>query len=343
MKREKKVFAICDLEEAYVVHLAQYLNQKSDLPFRVMAFTNLNSLIEYADGHEIEILLISTEAMNDEVRSLNVRRIIILSDGETPALDSDDPSIDKYQDSDTIARLVCSYAGTACAQMKDSLGDCALIGVYSPVARCGKTLFCLTLAQSLARSGKTLYLNMESWSGLEGLLQANWREDLADLMYVARSQRESLSVRLEEIVKSFGTLDICPPSFFPEDLRDIDALQWAQFFAALSQAGAYQSILLDLGDQIKDIPQLLRMCSKVFLPILPDPVSRSKISQFDKNLEAMSMEDLKQGMIRLYLPSVSVRNLGASFLDDLMYGTMGQFVRRLESEESLKPEHRQYP
>ena len=28
MKREKKVFAICDLEEAYVVHLAQYLHEK---------------------------------------------------------------------------------------------------------------------------------------------------------------------------------------------------------------------------------------------------------------------------------------------------------------------------
>ena len=343
MKREKKVFAICDLEEAYVVHLAQYLNQKSDLPFRVMAFTNLDSLIEYAGGHEIEILLISTEAMNEEVRSLNVRRIVILSDGETPVLDTNEPSIDKYQDSDTSARLVCSYAGAACREMKDSMGNCTLIGVYSPIARCGKTLFCLTLAQSLARSGKTLYLNLESWSGLEGLLQANWREDLADLMYVARSQRETLHVRLEEIVKSFGTLDVCPPSFFPEDLRDVDALQWAQFLAALAQAGEYHSIILDLGDQIKDIPQLLKMCSKVFLPILPDPVSRSKISQFDKNLEAMSMEDLKQSMIRLYLPSVSVRNLGASFLDDLMYGNMGQFVRQLESEEMPEQKHRSYP
>ena len=45
------------------------------------------------------------------------------------------------------------------------------------------------------------------------------------------------------------------------------------------------------------------------------------------------MEDLKRSMIRLYLPSVSVRSLGSSLLDDLTYGSMGQFVRRLIDEE----------
>ena len=77
------------------------------------------------------------------------------------------------------------------------------------------------------------------------------------------------------------------------------------------------------------------MCRRVFLPVLPDPVSRAKLSQFEKNLEALSMEDLKQGLIRLYLPSVTVRSLGAALLDDLVYGKMGQFVRKLGREEGL--------
>ena len=34
MKKEKKIFAICDLEETYVVHLAHYLNQKPELRIR---------------------------------------------------------------------------------------------------------------------------------------------------------------------------------------------------------------------------------------------------------------------------------------------------------------------
>ncbi len=335
MRKDKKIFAICDLEEAYVVHLADYLNQKSGLPFRVMAFTNLDSLIEYAAGHEIEILLISTEAMSDDVRNLNVRRIIILSDGETPDLDGEDIFIDKYQDSDAIARLVCSYAGESCSQMKESLGDCRLLAVYSPVSRCGKTLFSLTLAQACAQNSRVLYLNMESCSGFEGLLRTNWREDLADLMYAVRSDPDSFQTKIESIITSYGNLNICPPSFFPEDLREADVREWMQFFAAASQALSCKTIVLDIGSQIKDIPELLKMCTKTFMPILPDPVSRAKISQFEKNLEALSMEDLKRSMIRLYLPSVNVHSLGSSMLDDLLYGSMGQFVRRLSDEEGL--------
>ena len=81
------------------------------------------------------------------------------------------------------------------------------------------------------------------------------------------------------------------------------------------------------------------MCHRVFLPLLPDPISRSKVLQFDRTLEALSMEDLKQGIVRLYLPSVSVHSLGASLLDDLMYGSMGQFVLQLVSEELRDKRH----
>ena len=42
---QKKVFAICDLEEEYVVRLTGYLNQSQVLPYAVLAFTSLKSLV----------------------------------------------------------------------------------------------------------------------------------------------------------------------------------------------------------------------------------------------------------------------------------------------------------
>ena len=79
---KKKVFAICDLEEAYVVRLADYLNRKGMMPYQVLAFTNLDSLGQYAEDNEIEILLISPDAMTDRVKTMCVKRVIILADGE---------------------------------------------------------------------------------------------------------------------------------------------------------------------------------------------------------------------------------------------------------------------
>jgi hypothetical protein len=46
------------------------------------------------------------------------------------------------------------------------------------------------------------------------------------------------------------------------------------------------------------------------------------------------MSEIRMKLIRLYLPSVTVHNLGASLLDDLMYGSMGQFVRQMLEEST---------
>lgn len=327
---KKKIFAICDLEEAYVVRLADYLNSKGMLPYQVLAFTNLDSLTQYASDNEIEILLISTDAMTDEVKELRVKRVIILAQGEEPGLDRETPVISKYQDSDSIARQVMSYAGEA--KVLEVPQDCRVIAVWSPVGRCGKTLFALTMAQLASEEGRTVYLNLEDYSGFEPLFRTAYRSDTADLLYASRDEEQNLAVTLESSVQSFGALDIVPPAFFPEDIRDIDSREWAQFIANIASAGNYRTVVLDIGSPVKDVTDLLEMCTKRYLPILPDPMSRAKISQFERNMRALGKEELLSSMIRVYLPEVSVRNSGAALLDDLAYGKMGQFARRLLEE-----------
>ena len=79
---KKSIFAVCDLEASYACNLMDYLNEKRTTPFEVQAFTNVASLEKFARENEIEILLISTRAMCNEIRDLPIRRTIILSEGE---------------------------------------------------------------------------------------------------------------------------------------------------------------------------------------------------------------------------------------------------------------------
>lgn len=332
--KKKRVFAICDLEEAYVVRLADYLNSKGMLPYQVLAFTSLESLSRYAQDNEIEILLISTDAMTDEVREMNVRRVIILSDGEEPGLDREEAVIRKYQDSDSIARQVMSFAGeTKAVELPE---NCRILAVWSPVARCGKTLFALTLAQTASEEGRTLYLNLEDYSGFEPLFRTTYRSDTADLIYASRDRTQNLAVLLESAVQTFGSLDIVPPAFFPDDIRNIRPAEWLEFITAAAAAGDYRTIVLDIGTQIQDVTDLLERCTRCYVPILTDPMSRAKVSQFDRNMNALGKEVLLSSMVRIYLPEVTVRSSGAALLDDLAYGKMGQFARRLLDEEAQR-------
>ena len=331
--KKKKIFAICDLEEAYVVRLADYLNTKGMLPYQVLAFTNLESLGRYAQDNEIEILLISTDAMSDEVREMNVRRVIILAEGEEPGLDQE-AVIRKYQDSDSIARQVLSFAGDSKAV--DMPPGCRIFAVWSPVARCGKTLFALTLAQAAGEEGRALYLNLEDYSGFEPLFRTTYRSDTADLVHASRDRTQNLAALLESAVQTFGSLDIVPPAFFPDDIRDIRPGEWLEFIAATAAAGDYRTIVLDIGSQMQDAADLLERCTRCYVPILADPMSRAKISQFDRNMKALGKDVLLSSMVRIYLPEVEVRSSGAALLDDLAYGRMGQFARRLLEEEAQR-------
>ena len=327
---KKKIFAICDLEEAYVVRLADYLNTKGLMPYQVLAFTNLDSLGQYAEDNEIEILLISSDAMTDRVKAMRVKRVIILADGEEPGLDREQPVISKYQDSESIARQVMHYAGESALQ--EIPEHCRILGVWSPVGRCGKTLFALTLAALAAEEGRTLYLSMEGYSGFEPLLRTSYRADTADLLYASKDRTQNLAVALDASVQSYGNLDILPPAFFPEDVRDIGSREWMDFIADIAAAGDYRTIVLDIGSQQQDVMELLDKCEKCYLPVLSDPVSRAKISQFEKNMEALDRQDLLTAMIRIYLPEVTIRSAGAALLDDLVGGKMGQFAGRLLEE-----------
>ena len=324
---KKQIFAICDLEEAYVVRLADYLNSRGLLPYQVLAFTNLESLREYARDNEIEILLISTDAMTDEIKTMRVKRVIILSDGEEPGLDRKEPVISKYQDSDSIARQVLSYAGEA--KERPMPENCRILAVWSPVGRCGKTMFALTLAKLAGEEERTLYLNLEDYNGFEPLFRTTYRSDTADLIYASKDSAQNLAVMLESSVHSYGDLDIVPPAFFPEDIRDISSREWADFIAQAAAAGGYRTVVLDIGTHLQDVTDLLKICERCYLPVLTDPMSRAKISQFDRNMEALGKQELLASMTRVFLPEITIRNSGAALLDDLVYGKMGQFARRL--------------
>ena len=58
-----------------------------------------------------------------------------------------------------------------------------IIGVYSPVGRCGKTSLALAMGQLLAREEKLLFITLDTFTGFSGLLDEQWKRDLSDLIY----------------------------------------------------------------------------------------------------------------------------------------------------------------
>lgn len=334
---KKSIFAVCDLESSYACNLMDYLNEKRNTPFEVQAFTNVENLINFARENPIEILLISTRAMCNEIRELPINRVIILSEGEKlQDFDLEDyPFVYKYQSSDQLVSEVMEYYAEVHphAYIFPAVTQTKLIAVYSPVSRVRKTSFALALGEILAETKQVLYLNLEEYSGFEELFHVQYRADITDLIYFARQKEGSLIYKLNSVVQTFHGLQYIPPALCPADVRDVTGEEWLSFLQEVMVCGDYDLMILDLGSQVDGLFQILQKCSRIYMPVQDDLISVAKLAQYGKLLGMLEMGELEERTKRLRLPSQTLQRSEENLTQQLVWGEMGNYVRKLLWEE----------
>ena len=69
MKTERDIFAVCDLEVEYAYHFMEFISKKKSIPLEIRVFTNVQALLDFLQDHQIEILLISENAMCEDIQT----------------------------------------------------------------------------------------------------------------------------------------------------------------------------------------------------------------------------------------------------------------------------------
>ena len=329
---KKNVFAICDLETEYAVNFMEYLNRRKSLPFEIQAFTSVETLTAYAEKNPVEILLISDRAMCREVQALKIGTVVILSEERPDPARKGFPAVYKYQAQDQLLREVMACYGEA-PDLTPLVSLAArrnteILGVYSPLHRCLKTSIALTLGQILAQDKAVLYLNLEEYSGFEGLMEKTYDSDLADLIYYARQEDADLTKKMSAMIRTVGGLDYIPPVRTPWDLRCLTLRDCRRILDSLVRCSAYEVILLDLGTEMEDILELLKLCSRIYMPVLTDPVSACKMRQFEQMVSAWDCEELWEKTVRLRPPYYASAGWGGSYVEQLAWGELASYLRK---------------
>lgn len=331
---KKDIFAICDPEAAYALRLTEFIQERQGTAFEIHAFTNVKSLCEFAAGHEVSLLLISTRAMCREVRELPIEKIVILSEGEILEELSEYSCIYKYQASDSlVAEVMEDYAAERRTPQALLKKDMCCIAIYSPIKRVLKTSFALTLGQLLAKDRKVLYLNMESCSGFSRLMEKEFTADISDLMYFIKRDGGSLVYKLQGIVQSLGNLDYVPPALSPMDIRSVECKEWLSRLEEVESYSTYEMIILDFDESVDGFLEILRRCQMVYMPVREDNISVAKIRQYEKLLEFAGYGDLEEKTRKLKLPFHGNFGQGTQYVEQLIWGELGDFARNLIREE----------
>lgn len=334
---KRNIFAVCDLEVDYAYNFMDYLNQKKNIPFEIQAFTTVDSLISYGEKTHIELLLISGKAMCREVRELDIGKIIILSEGVHPPELDQYPSVYKYQSSSEVIREVMACYGEEKAvvpvQFPVLKKTTEILGIYSPLGRCLKTSFALTLGQVLARERAVLYLNLEEYSGFEELMGRGFAHNLSDLLYYVRQDNQNLIHKMNGMVQTVNNLDFIPPVQAPADIRGTVWDDWEKLLQEIVLRSPYEVVVLDIGNGIDETFQLLDQCKRIYMPVLTDVMSACKVAQFENLLRIWDFPQVLAKITKVKPPFHVGSAPAETYVEQLLWSELGDYVRELMRKE----------
>ena len=332
---KKLNFAICDLEAAYACRLMNYITEKQNIPFEILVFSGTDSLREFTRENSIELLLISTRMMCAEIREMDINRIVILSEGEVEPEYGDYPTVYKYQASNNLVAEVMNYYASDMSEHMPYFmkGRSNIIGIYSPVKRCGKTCFALTLGQILAKKQSVLYLNLEECAGFSALTGKTYSADITDVMYFVRQNKGNVIFKVQAIVQHLGELAYVPPAYSAADLQEVEQEEWMRLLDAVTSIGGYETVILDLEGSTESQIELLSACSRIYTPTCDGVMAKAKIRQYEELLKELDCEEILKETAYLQLPFAEPAAPGEYALEQLVNSEMGNYVRTLLCSE----------
>lgn len=295
--------AVCSREKGYAKRFAEFANSRKDSLFSVHGFTDCGELLAYTKEHPVDILLLSEEYADRLSEQAVSGKVILLSEEEYRE-EERYPAIYKFQPCSQILRQALDvYAEDAPRALGLALRTDGMkrIGVYSPVGRTGKTGFALALGKELAKKRRTLYLNMEEYSGFAVLYPYGDGWTLSELMYFLKQGKKAFVCKLESVVQRMGDLDYIPPLRSPVELRHISLEDWEGLLEALERESRYEVVILDLSGMVNGLFEILDRCDFIYMPAEEDETARAKMAQYEDTLSLLDLEHLLERTKKLYL------------------------------------------
>lgn len=332
----RRILAIVDSDADYGKRLAAYINSHDKTGFKATAFSDAENYRAFRKNASAEILLITEELARKVHEAADGAMVILLSeDGFAPEEEKQTfhaPAVFKYQSADRLSREIMNlYADDEHHGVSRAKTDsCEIIGIYSPVNRCGKTTLAITLGLVRAERGKTLLLSLEEYAGVFTPMSGDAESDLSDVIYCFLQGAYSWS-RLKGSVYSFGKLDFIPPVRCIEDISEIPSGELGRLIRKIADDSGYSTVILDFGSFGRRAADLLDLCGRIFMPVQSDALSDLKIHSFTEYLEKAGKSELKERLVKCVLPfeKEKAREYARASLTSYLTGTLYAYAETM--------------
>lgn len=314
---------ICDQEKQYARNLLQMFTRNRNAGVQMYLFHTIEELEKFAGQRAIKILLIDKGYPLKQREQISAEKKFVLVKNKKDSLAEDEKGIYRYQSAEAIwsqiqdgrpakqipkKRIVRKTKEGVKENKTQMIEDKPivyktglkgnLIGVYSPIHRIGKTKFAMELGKEFAKKEPVLYLNLEEYAGGNFYFHDKTGQTLADLLYYARQEKGNLGLRISMMVGQEDELDYIFPMQYVQDLQEVSVEEWMKLFDQILENCIYQKVILDLGDSVQGLFQILEACHTVYTPYIEDEIARAKMNQYAENLRKTGKEKVLEKTVQ---------------------------------------------
>ncbi len=278
---------IFDTDKRYRECLMRGLMRAETAKLPLVEFTSLDSICVFAEEKHLDLLLVSDIAVTNEIINADIGRIVLLCeepDMEGTLSEGGMGHIFKYQPIARIASdLWCEY--NIISPLKEEAYprpvNSIIYGVYSPIKRCFKTGFSVALASVLGENSHVLLVTFEENSTILEMLDFSagmGDENLSDALYYYL--QGNLIEHVDNLVKRAHGFDFILPAGNAEDIEGLAPETVIGFIKYFLYECNYAYVVVDFGDRLCKIGNILSCCDRIFMPVISDWISEAKKGHF---------------------------------------------------------------
>lgn len=296
----RNVIVIMDSDVDYANRLSKYMNCRNYMELKTLTCAGIEEYIALSEDYHVHALLIDERSFKDLPHEYRPNCIFVLLEERLSftELDANIYTILKYTSAQMIVKKVMDGLDVSMATLHSSEVDAQIIGVFSPISRSGKTVFASVLGMESSKREKTLLITFDEYRGILGSSECT---DLSDIMYYYKQGKYDWK-QLGKGICCAKDLDYIAPVKYPEDLKELTASDLREMLLTISRTGQYTRLIVDFGNFGKQYTEVLGICSKIYMPIIYDCISKLKLEEFESYLDYIGRESLREKIVKINVP-----------------------------------------
>lgn len=312
---------ICDTDGAYVEALTAYLMHALK-GFSITTYTGTEGFAGDTGSYHISVLGEAFLPLVQEADAAERFGTVLYLCAHTGDVNcAGYPSVFKFQQMGTFVKTILSYAGVQASAKGDGCHSAKRwIGIHSPVRHELQLPFALAYGRLLTGASRVLFLDMETNSILEELIDCAESRSLIDALYLSEEEENADITPLADYYE--GMSYFAPMRNFGEAAA-VTEEQWERLFAAAERT-RFEVIVVLFDDGLQCTAALIKRLAEIVILDKPGDFYRKSKTKILRYLDGMSGgPDVRQ----ITLP-MSGNNLsdGTYRFEQLLQGNLGRFV-----------------